>query len=411
MYNAAMRRRHHWICRLLTVSMALLIHTTAGAAAETERTLIPLPEIIVDPNEGTTVGVLPVVLIANERKEVRSIIAPDVRYNDITGIYPTVRFFDYPSPQQRYFLVGGKGVNRGEYFEGNYFGEQLFDGRLDLGVNGRREEDPFERFYGFGNDTPGSNETNFTSSTNAAMVFAGLNLPWSLQPYIQGRLRHVRIGTGGVSTLPQLRQPASGYSAIKGADGGTVVGTRFGLAYDSRDSITIPTDGLYANAGVEVVDKAFGSSSSFLKYGLEGKAFVPLRVDKKYIIALHGELDYLQHGDQAPFFEKNTVGGIHSLRGYGSNRFTDNHRFLLQAELRTNVYDREIFGVRAHLEVAPFVDLAQVFHSSREFPLEHLHPVGGVGFRAVVVPQVVAYVDVGTAGGAPATFTGIDYPF
>jgi hypothetical protein len=43
--------------------------------------------------------------------------------------------------------------------------------------------------------------------------------------------------------------------------------------------------------------------------------------------------------------------------------------------------------------------------------LEDLHIVGGLGFRAVVVPQVVAYVDFGSSGGAPAAFTGIDYPF
>jgi hypothetical protein len=52
-----------------------------------------------------------------------------------------------------------------------------------------------------------------------------------------------------------------------------------------------------------------------------------------------------------------------------------------------------------------------VFHAAHEFPLGNLHFVGGCGFRAVVVPQVVAYVDVGTAGGSPAAFTGIDYPF
>lgn len=149
----------------------------------------------------------------------------------------------------------------------------------------------------------------------------------------------------------------------------------------------------------------------FTKYNLEAKGFVPLRPDNKYILALHSALDYLQDGDDAPFYERNSVGGIHSLRAFGSNRFTDNDCFVLQAELRDNVYEREIFGVRAHLEVAPFLDAAKVFHSSREFPLEDLHLVGGLGVRAVVVPQVVAYVDFGSSGGAPAAFTGIDYPF
>lgn len=393
----------------VTLSMVCLRPLCAGA--ENEKTLIPLPEVIVDPNEGTTVGFLPVLLIASETKAVRSIIAPDVRYNDITGVYPTFRFFDYPDPNQKYYLIAGKGTSRGEDAEASYVGEDLFQGWLDLRASGLHEQDPFERFFGFGNNTPGSNETNYTSTTNGAVVFAGLNLPGSLQGSLQTRLRNVRIGQGGVTSLPQLRDPASGFSDVKGADGGTVVGERFGVAYDTRDRTDIPTQGVFGNGGIEVVDRGMGSSFSFIKYGLEGKAFVPLRDDKKYILALHGECDYLQNGQDAPFFEKNSVGGIHSLRAFGSNRFTDNHRFLMQAELRTNVYEREIFGVRAHLELAPFLDLAKVFHTANEFPLEDLHVVGGLGVRAIVVPQVVAYVDFGTAGGGPAAFTGIDYPF
>jgi len=398
----------------LMVLLACWCAASGGCAtttAHSERTLIPLPEVIVDPNEGTTVGFLPVVLIASENKAIRSIIAPDVRYNDITGVYPTFRFFDYPTPKQKYLLIAGKGTSRGEYAEATYVGEDLDDGRFDLQASARREQDPFERFFGFGNNTDGSKETNFTSTTNAASVFAALNLPASLQATLQARLRQVEIGHGGVSSLPQLRDPKSGFSTVKGADGATIVGPRFGLAYDTRDVTDIPTQGVFVNGNVEVIDEAFGSSTSFVKYGLEGKGYVPLRSNKNYIVALHAEVDYLQHGDDTPFFEKNSIGGIHSLRGFGSNRFTDNDRFFLQGELRSNVYEREIFGVRAHLELAPFLDVAKVFHSSREFLLEDLHVVGGLGLRAVVVPQVVAYVDVGTAGGIPAAFTGIDYPF
>jgi outer membrane protein assembly factor BamA len=382
-----------------------------GARAEADTTLIPLPEVIVDPNEGTTVGFLPVMLIANEAKSIRSIIAPDVRYNDTFGVYPTIRFFDYPDPKQKYFIVGGKGTKRGEYLEGNYTGQDLLAGWLDLHANAWHEEDPFERFYGFGNHTPDSNEANLTSRTNGGTFFTGLNFFGDFQAFWQPRLRQVRVGRGGIGTLPQVRDPTSGFSSVNGVTGATIFGQQFGLIYDDRDVHDIPTQGVFAQSSIEVVDKAIGSSNSFIKYAFEGKSFIPLRPDKKFIVALHAVLNYLQHGEDAPFYEKNSVGGISSLRAFGSHRFTDNHRFFLQGELRTNVYEREVFGVRAHLEIAPFLDVGKVFNSSREFPLEDLHVVGGLGFRAVVVPQVVAYVDFGSSGGAPAAFTGIDYPF
>jgi len=405
-------QRHAAIYVVVGVALGCLLSATAWPRpAGAETSIIPIPEVIVDPNEGTTVGLLMVLLGTNESKSISNIIAPDVRYNDITGVTPTFRYFGYPDPKQRYFITGGKGSTRGEYFEANYSGEDVLAGWIDVAAKGQHEQDPFERFFGFGNHTPASAETNYTSNTDGGIVSASVNLPYRLDSFIEGRVRHVRISHGAVSSLPDLRDPASGFSTIRGVDGGTIIGTRFGLAYDTRDDPGIPTEGVFGTGGIEVVDKALGSSFSFVKYGLEGKAYMPLRDDKRYVVALHGVLDYLPDGNNAPFFERNSVGGFHSLRGYGSHRFTDNHRFFVQSELRSNVYEREVFGVRAHLEIAPFLDLGKVFNSTNEIPLDKLHPVGGVGFRAVAVPQVVAYVDIGTSGGSASAFTGIDYPF
>jgi hypothetical protein len=407
----AMLRSALRMSRTLAVFSIIGAGVVCGTVARADWKLIPLPELIVDPNEGVTYGFLPVVLVPSESKEIRSIIAPDLRYNGSTGAYPTLRFFDYPDPKQRYFLIAGAATLRGEYFEADYVGEDWFNGWMDIHPNARREDDPFERFYGYGNDTPQSHETNYASTSNAVTIATAVNLPAALHATVQARFRQMHIGQGGVTSLPQLVDLPFAFTAINGVGGGTIVGTRFGVSYDTRDLTNIPTEGMLADCGVEIVDSALGSSWSFIKYGAEWKEFVPLRRDRKLVVALHARLDYLQNGDSAPFFEKNTVGGVHSLRGWGSNRFTDNNRFFVQAEFRSNVYEREIFGVRAHLEVAPFLDAGQVFHSSRDFPAGDLHLVGGLGFRAVVVPQLVAYVDLGTSGSGLAAFTGIDYPF
>lgn len=39
---------------------------------------------------------------------------------------------------------------------------------------------------------------------------------------------------------------------------------------------------------------------------------------------------------------------------------------------------------------APLVDAGRVFSPAATFPFEHLHVAGGMGFRAVIRPQVVA---------------------
>jgi len=52
-----------------------------------------------------------------------------------------------------------------------------------------------------------------------------------------------------------------------------------------------------------------------------------------------------------------------------------------------------------------------VFRSSRDFFLDDLHAVGGLGFRGVVRPQVVGFVDIGFGEQGLAAFTGLEYPF
>lgn len=374
-----------------------------------KRSVIPVPEVITSPTQGVTAGLLGVLLFANPDKSIHSIVAPDVRWNSITGVWPTLRYLGYPDPSQRFALVGGKATKHGDFFDATYRGERLFGGVLDLNFNARRDQDPFERFFGYGNDSPESDETNYTGTVHRAIAGIGYNFSQAIQAAFQLRWNHVRVGKGGVDSVESLRE--SQFKDTKGVDGASIVAVRLGATYDSRDSTNIPTEGYYANASFELADKILGSTHSFQRYGFEGRAFLPLRRDRRIILALHAGLDYMGNGRDAPFYELNTVGGMQSLRGYGRNRFTDNHRALIQAELRNNVYRGELFGVRAHLEVTPFLDFAKVFHDDGSSPLSDMHPVGGVGFRGVVVPQVVAYVDIGTAGDSAAVFTGIDYPF
>src|SRR2546428_711063 len=59
-------------------------------AASPATSFIPIPEIITDPNEGNTGGLLGVVLFLDEKDEIRYMLAPDVRYNRPKGVFPSV---------------------------------------------------------------------------------------------------------------------------------------------------------------------------------------------------------------------------------------------------------------------------------------------------------------------------------
>src|SRR5215472_9981106 len=45
------------------------------------RQIIPIPEFIIDPNEGNTYGILFAYLVKDDQDEVRYMFAPDFRYN------------------------------------------------------------------------------------------------------------------------------------------------------------------------------------------------------------------------------------------------------------------------------------------------------------------------------------------
>lgn len=403
---------HRWVCAGLLLLPSVPAHGFISVGNNV--TLVPLPEILTDPNKGETVGVLVAVLFTDESQRIRRMIVPDVRYNEHTGFYPMFRWFEYPRDKQRFLLQAGKATKTGEYFAGIYSGEDIRDGWFDVYLRAIHENDPFERFFGFGNDTPDSAETNYLSDTGWLQGYIGVNVRQHVQVGTQTRLRVVRVREGAVTSVPQLIDDPSAVG-LPGIDGATIVGQRFSVRYDSRDNNFVPTGGGFADVGIEVVAKALGSSASYVRYGLEGRFFLPLHSHKRFVLASQAALNYMDGGDQAPFYDRNTLGGEDSLRGFGSNRFTDNNRFFARSELRSNVWQPrwfiEQFKVRGHLEVAPFVELGQVFPSSRTFPLQNLHVDGGVAFRAVVPPELVAYVDVATAGGSPAVFTGVDYPF
>lgn len=413
-FSRTTRRRWAAPIAAALVGVGLLASTgNAFISLGEQTTLVPLPEIIVDPNEGETVGVLGTVLFSDEDQELKRILAPDVRYNDITGVYPTLRLYEYLTRRQKLFLQAGKATKIGEYFEALYDGEGLFEGQIDAQARLFHENDPFERFYGFGNDTPSSAETNYTGDAGVVLAYVAVHLPYDLKVGTQTRLKVERVREGGVHTITQLVY--SDLANTPGASGATIVGQAFNLRYDTRDDTAITTTGLFGDAAVEVVDRALGSSASYTRYSLEGRSFVPLTLNTHFILASQAVLSYLHGGESAPFYDRNSLGGVRSLRGFGSNRYVDNHRCFVRSELRINFWEpgwlAERFHVHGHLEVAPFFEIGRVFDSSRTFPLANPHADGGFGLRAVIPPQLVAYVDVATTGSTATVFTGVDYPF
>src|SRR5438309_11780242 len=106
-------RRSRRALTAVALGAALLSPRAVRAATS----FIPIPEIITDPNEGNTFGLLGVLLFLDDKDQIQYMIAPDLRYNKTTGVFPAFRFFGYPSPERRYSAVVSKSATNADDYE------------------------------------------------------------------------------------------------------------------------------------------------------------------------------------------------------------------------------------------------------------------------------------------------------
>jgi hypothetical protein len=409
--------------RRLIIALVAAAALWPPAARALSKSFIPIPEIITDPNEGNTIGLLGVLLFLDDKDQIQYMIAPDLRYNKTTGIFPAFRVFGYPSPERRYSVVVAKSTTKDEDYELEYTDRSFWEGRGFLLASFLHEADSTERFFGFGNDSPAERphpgrrsgpgnlggESNYTDVDTQAQATPGVwVLPFANLSY-RMRIRRYGIERGQVHDIPFVGT-AHPEARGRGLEGGVFWAHQIALTYDSRDSTDIPTHGALGILYSEITDKRIGSAKSFVKFGADWRDFIPLHKDNP-VLALHALANYVSGDRDTPFWELSSLGGRRALRGFGSHRFIDFNRSLATAELRTRVYQRRLFGVNLEIEVAPFTEAGQVFRHVTASPVDDLHFVYGVGFRGVVRPQIVGFVDIGRGSEGNAIFTGIDYPF
>src|SRR5262249_35856302 len=139
------RHRRHAIRGLIALVVAACIGWASTARAEVN--FVPVPEIILDPNEGNPYGVMGVWMFLNAQSEIQYMVAPDIRYNVTKGVFPVFRFFGYPTDQRRYKIALGKSTTKDEEYEAEYHDRSLLDEHAFLHASGSFAQDSTERFW------------------------------------------------------------------------------------------------------------------------------------------------------------------------------------------------------------------------------------------------------------------------
>jgi hypothetical protein len=375
---------------------------------------LPVPLIGVDPNSGTTLGILPVRLQTDDQHEISRIYAPDLYYNPYFGYGAHARVYDYPSENEQWSLVAGASERVERGFDGEYQIGRLRDQLWSFNASLVFDRSGTPRFFGIGNESPLLAETNYTAQQELAQLQVGLNLNHTWQLRYTGREEVVDVLPG---TLKGIATLESRFGHILGVGTNDQLLNRVAIAYDTRDNLTVPTRGAeWVAYGGLASRRGLLNDSMYSEAGVDGRVFWPLNPDT--ILATHVALRYLPTAHRLPFWalsslggDQSEIGGDQPLRGYGTGRFYDRDSFSTTVELRRRVFSFNAVATHVDLELAPFVDLGRVFSQTSTFPLTQLHPVGGLGIRGIARPFVVGYVDIGYGNEGVAVFTGINYPF
>ncbi len=393
-----------WGCLALTGF--LLWGWTLPARADTQ--VFPVPSVSTSRNDGNDAGLIAPILITDPDGELRYLMAPMFIQNSIVGSRAVFNLFQYwPGGRQMQFIGSfTERIERKLFF--NYSDPAFNNGQYSLNFGGTFFKNATSRFFGIGQTTPESGESNYTAREARAYWRFGVHANEVTQIAVGQRVRQVRLERGATD-LPFSVEQFPNVDGIRGES--IIIGHRATFLYDTRDNLVTPTDGVAVTAYAEINQNLkSGDHPVYSRYEIEVKKLIPSE-SKRAILVLRADLQATL-GTEVPFFEQSSLGGQNNLRGYGMDRFIDKHLVAFSIEERIHVMRTKIAGVTADFEVAPFLDTGQVFNSFKDVSFKDYRMTPGFGLRGIVRPNVVGRIDIGwSREGNSAVFAGLDFPY
>lgn len=394
----------------VALAPALLLLLGAWLAAEgawADTSYFPIPTASTTRNDGNDAGLIVPILVTDPDGELRYLHAPMLIRNSIVGVRGTYNLFKYDTGgrQTRFLASFTERIERKLVF--NYLDPAMSDGRYALTVGASFFKNATSRFWGISQQTVEEDETNYTAREVRANWKLGAYLNEVTQIAIGQRYREVRVQRGGATELPYSLER---FSFVDGMQGAAIYGHRITFHYDTRDNLISPTVGTQITAYAEL-NQNFrnGTNPLYTRTELEIKKLFPSE-SKQMILVVRGDLQ-TTHGFQVPFYERSSLGGQNNLRGYGVDRFIDDHLVVLNIEQRIHVTRMRVTNVMAEFEVAPFVDMGKTFNTFKKRQFHDYAVTPGIGFRGIIRPGTVGRIDYGYSKEGGAVFAGLDYPF
>ena len=391
------------VALVFLAASAIAMPEHAGAGVE----YFPIPAVSTSKNDGNDAGLIVPILKTDPDGELKYILAPMLIHNSIVGMRGAINLFQYEpgGRETRLIVSAAEKIERKVVF--SYTDPAFSQGRYSLNFGASFFKNATARFFGLGEATSESGETNYTAREGRANWRFGVHVNEVTQISVGQRFRQVSLQRGATD-LPFTGDQFGGVDGVQGET--LILGHRATFFYDTRNNLVSPTDGMAVTAYAEVNQNIRnGDHPIYSRYEFEMKKLFPSE-SKRAILIVRANLQ-ATIGTQVPFFEQSSLGGQNNLRGFGVDRFIDKHLLAFSIEQRIHLVRTKIAGTTADFEIAPFLDTGQVFNDYKDVTFTNYRMTPGIGFRGIVRPNVVGRVDYGYSREGGAIFAGLDFPY
>ncbi len=218
-------------------------------------------------------------------------------------------------------------------------------------------------FWGIGNNTPDSNEETYNQTTHALNIAFLKRLPPDLNFGFQFTFKNHEVTEVEEGRILDTQN-------IIGNRRTVVAGLGAVFNFDTRDNTGSPNKGFYYQAKAMFSAEIFGATSSFNKFVLDLREYLPVGERSLLAFQLYGESNF---GD-VPFQALASYGGGNRARGYFFGRFLDKKMYVSQVEYRWRFKPRWTLNA--------FSLVGEVAEEFRDFfSIDNLKPSMGVGAR------------------------------
>ncbi|HWW43231.1 BamA/TamA family outer membrane protein [Pedobacter sp.] len=178
------------------------------------------------------------------------------------------------------------------------------------------------------------------------------------------------------------------------------------LVYDTRDHAAIPTKGMYWKTGLSFKKEVNGAHDSYGKIQTEFRYY--FRPGRSGVVIANRIGGGTTFGDPA-FFQQMQLGGMRSLRGFHSNRFTGRTMAYHNLDLRVKLFNFTSYIVPGSVGLIAFNDVGRVWSPGEDSKKWH----DGYGGGLYVVPAELFLVQaaVGFSNEGALTYISIGFNF